>query len=335
MNLVQRAVQYGGELAPLVISKGLTSGTGLMNPSIFIDNDGDILVNLRHVNYTLYHAENKQLFSSRWGPLSYLHPEKDLRLVTTNYLCRLDKNLKMTDYAKVDTSALDVPPIWEFVGEEDCRLVQWDNEYYLIGVRRDTTTNGEGRMELSKIEIDKANWNVKEVSRLRIPTPGLNNSYCEKNWVPILDKPYHFIKWCSPVEVVRAHPTEPKCDQISFRQNLTPPSDQRGSSQLIRWGNMYISIHHEVILFKNYLGQKDGLYFHRLAVWDDQLNLVGLSPNKFTFLDGRVEFCVGIAEFQGDLLISFGFQDNAAFVLRTPRGVVEDMIMEALTYEFN
>ena len=335
MNLVQRAVKYGGKLAPLVISKGLTSGTGLMNPSIFIDNDGDILVNLRHVNYTLYHAENKQLFPSRWGPLSYLHPEKDLRLVTTNYLCRLDENLNMINYAKVDTSLLDSTPIWEFVGEEDCRLVQWDGDYYIIGVRRDTTTNGEGRMELSKIEIDKENWNVKEVSRLRIPTPGLNNSYCEKNWVPILDKPYHFIKWCSPVEVVKADPTEPKCDQVSFRQNLTPPSDQRGSSQLIRWGNMYISIHHEVILFKNYLQQKDGLYFHRLAVWDDQLNLVGLSPNKFTFLDGRVEFCVGMAEFQGDVLISFGFQDNAAFVLRTPRAVIEDMILEALTYEFN
>ena len=67
MNLVQKSVQHGGKLAPLVISEGLTSGTGLMNPSIFIDNDGDILVNLRHVNYTLYHAEGEQRFPSRWG----------------------------------------------------------------------------------------------------------------------------------------------------------------------------------------------------------------------------------------------------------------------------
>ena len=56
MNLVQKAVQYGGKLAPLVIEKILTSGTGLMNPSIFIDDDGEILVNLRHTNYTLYHS---------------------------------------------------------------------------------------------------------------------------------------------------------------------------------------------------------------------------------------------------------------------------------------
>lgn len=336
MNLVQRAVKYGGKLAPLVISKGLTSGTGLMNPSIFIDNDGDLLVNLRHVNYTLYHSENTQKFPSRWGPLSYLHPEKDLRLVTNNYICRLDKDLNMTNYAKVDTSLLDTTPIWEFVGEEDCRLVQWDGDYYIIGVRRDTTTNGEGRMELSKIEIDKTNWIIKEVSRLRIPTPGPNNSYCEKNWVPIVDRPYHFIKWASPVEVVRTWPdSPPRCEQVSLRQGIVAPSDQRGGSQLIRWGSMYISVPHEVMLFKNYLGQKDGFYHHRLAVWDDQLNLVGLSPKKFTFLDARIEFCVGAAEFEGDLLLTFGFQDNAAFVLRVPRGVVEDMIMEALTYEFN
>ena len=56
MNLVEKAVQHGGKLAPLVIPHGLTSGTGLMNPSIFIDDKGNILVNLRHVNYTLYHG---------------------------------------------------------------------------------------------------------------------------------------------------------------------------------------------------------------------------------------------------------------------------------------
>lgn len=333
MNLVQKSVQHGGKLAPLVIEKGLTSGTGLMNPSIFIDDDGDILVNLRHVNYTLVHAENEQKFPSRWGPLSYLHPEKDQRLVTTNYVCRLNKDLEMTDYAQIDTSEFDVAPLWEFVGEEDCRLVQWEGDYYVIGVRRDTTTHGEGRMELSKISINKYAWEVKEISRMRIPAPKDNNSYCEKNWAPVLDKPYHFIKWTSPTEVVRTYPELPaRCDQVSVRQGIVAPTDQRGSSQLVRWGNVYISIQHEVELFKNYLGQKDGLYYHRLAVWDDQLNLVGLSPERFTFLDGRIEFCVGAAEFEGDLLISFGFQDNAAFVLRTPRIIVEQMIVEALSY---
>ena len=332
MNLVQQAVAQGGKLAPLVIPKGLTAGTGLMNPSIFIDDDGDILVNLRHVNYTLYHAENEQKFPSRFGPLSYLHPEKDHRLITVNYICQLNDDLVMTNYAKVDTSALDVEPIWEFVGEEDCRLMKWDGNYYLVGVRRDTTTNGVGRMEYSRIEIDKANWVVKEVNRIRIPAPDPNTSYCEKNWVPVIDKPYHFIKWSMPTELVYANPNEAKCEQVFVKQTIPAPADQRGSSQVIRWGSMYISITHEVNLFKNYLKQKDAIYRHRLLLWDDQLNLIGLTK-AFSFLDARVEFCVGAVIHKGDLLVSFGFQDNAAFVLRVPKLVVEDMILEALNYE--
>jgi hypothetical protein len=336
-NLVQRAVAAGGKLAPLVISEGLTSGTGLMNPSVFVDGDGDILVNLRHVNYTLYHSENKQQFNSRWGPLSYLHPEGDQALRTTNYVCRLDSNLSMTDYAQVDTSEFDVKPLWEFTGLEDCRLVEWNEEYYLVGVRRDTTPHGEGRMEFSKITIDKENWVVKEVARSRIPAPEPNNSYCEKNWVPIIEKPFHLLKWTSPTEIVHAHPEQepPTCEQVFVRPTtIIPPADQRGSSHLVKWGGIYISIMHEVDLFKNYLEQKDGIYRHRLAVWDDQLNLVGLSPDNFSFLEGRIEFCAGAAEYMGDLLVSFGFQDNAAFVLRVPRVIVQDMIVEALSYEF-
>lgn len=332
MNLVQKAVAHGGKLAPLVIPHGLTAGTGLMNPSVFIDDNGEILVNLRHVNYTLYHAENEQKFPSPFGPLSYLHPEKDQRLVTVNYLCHLNYDLEIIKHAKVDTSELDVEPIWTFVGEEDCRLVQWDKDYYLIGVRRDTTTNGQGRMEYSKIKIDWSSWSVKEVSRVRINAPAPNTSYCEKNWVPIIDKPWHFIKWTMPTELVKADPLTGECEQIFVKQTAPAPADQRGSSQLIPWGNMYISITHETTLMKNYLKQKDAIYRHRLVVWDKQLNLVGLSK-EFSFLDGRVEFCVGAAVFQDDLLISFGFQDNAAFVLRVPQLVVEDLIMEALDYE--
>lgn len=331
MNLVEKAVTHGGKLAPLVISDGLTSGTGLMNPSVFVDDEGEILVNLRHVNYTLYHAENKQRFPSRWGPLSYLHPEKDQRLVTVNYLCRLDKNLSMTNWTKVDTERFDVTPIWEFVGLEDARLVQWKGQYYLVGVRRDTTTNGVGRMEYTHLDLDKTTWTAKEIKRVRIPAPAPDISYCEKNWVPILDQDFLFLKWHTPTEVVRAEPERPETKQVILKEAIASPKDLRGSSHIVPWGNIYISISHEVDLFKNYLEQKDAIYRHRLIVWDKEMNLVGMSQ-AFSFLDANVEFCAGAAKYGEDLLISFGFQDNAAFILRTPKAVVEDLILEALEY---
>jgi len=337
MNLVQKAVNAGGKLAPIVIPKDITFGTGLMNPSVMIDDDGDILVNLRHTNYTLFHSENTQKFPTRWGPLAYLHPEKDPKLGTTNYLVRMNNDLKVTDYCLIDTTKNDVIPVWEFVGLEDARLVKWDNKYYMIGVRRDVKPNGEGRMELVEIKINKKKWEAKEKSRIRIPAPGEDNSYCEKNWYPIVDKPYHFIKWTSPVEVVRTYPElPPRCEQVVVKPGLPVKSDLRGGSQMIRWDeNTYISIAHETDLSWNYLGQKDGLYRHRLCVWNNEFNLIGVSPEEFSFLDAKIEFCAGAAKLKEDLLISFGFQDNAAFILKVTKDVVEQMIEEALKNEIN
>jgi predicted GH43/DUF377 family glycosyl hydrolase len=332
MNMVQKAVQRGGKITSLIIPKEDTLGTGLMNPSLFVDDDGDLLCILRHINYTLYHSENEQRFPSVWGPLSYLHPEDDMHLRTTNYLCRLDKDLNIVNYTKIDTSKLDVTPIWEFVGLEDARLVKWGGKYYATGVRRDTTTNGQGRMELSELEIDKDAWTAKEISRVRIEAPNDKSSYCEKNWMPILDNEYQYIKWTSPTEVVQASPDTTESKTLSIIQGAVSTTDQRGGSPVIKWGEYYIAITHEVVLFKNYLKQKNGTYKHRLCVWDSSFKLIGLSPESWSFLDAQIEFCCGAAIVNNNLILGFGYSDNAAFALEVPTVVVEDMIKEALTY---
>lgn len=332
MNLVHRAVSNGGKITPLIIPKEVTSGTGLMNPSLFIDDDGDLLCILRHINYTLYHSENEQRFPSVWGPLSYLHPENDMTLRTTNYFCRLDKDFNIVNYTKIDTSKLDVTPIWEFVGLEDARLVKWNDKYYATGVRRDTTTNGQGRMELSELEIDKVNWTAKEISRVRIEAPIDKSSYCEKNWMPILDRPYQYIKWTSPTEVVQASPDTTESTSLVIVPGAVPTADQRGGSQVIKWGEHYIAITHEVVLFKNYLEQKNGTYRHRICVWDSEFKLIGLSPESWSFLDAQIEFCAGAVIVNNNLVLGFGYSDNAAFALEIPNAIVEEMIQEALTY---
>ena len=177
MSFVKKVLENGGFIKPLIVDSDLTKGTGLLNPSVFIDEFGNILVNIRHIQYTLYHAELNK-YEHQWGPLVYLHPENDLTLTTTNYISKLNSNLDIEYTTKVDTSLLDKPPLWEFVGLEDCRLFRWNDKTYLCGVRRDTTTHGEGRMELSEIVFQ--NKQAKEISRVRIPAPGDNKSYCER-----------------------------------------------------------------------------------------------------------------------------------------------------------
>jgi FkbM family methyltransferase len=318
-GLVSVALSRGGSLHPLIIPAEKTNGTGLMNPSIYVDGDR-ILCNIRHVNYTLYHSENKK-FQHRYGPLQYLHPENDRHLRTWNYLAVLDPNLNIETVDQIDTSALDVEPIWEFVGLEDARVVRWCGRLYYTGVRRDTTVNGQGRMELSEIQ------DLREISRQRMPAPGTDTSYCEKNWMPVLDQPYTYVKWTNPTEVVRYDPLtkETKTIFIDERSRIPNLPDPRGSSQVIPYGEFYLALTHEVDLFKSEHGQKDAVYRHRFIVWNRDWEMIRVTPS-FSFMNADIEFCCGAAWLGDDLALSFGYQDNAAFVLRMPRTLLDDLI---------
>jgi hypothetical protein len=149
--------------------------------------------------------------------------------------------------------------------------------------------------------------------------------------MPILDKPYHFVKWAMPTEIVKANPDKPECEQVLVKQTPSVPIDQRGGTNIVSWGDYYIAFTHEVKLWRNYLNQKDSVYRHRMIVWDKEFNFVGLSKS-FAFLDTPIEFCVGAAVRNGKLLLSFGVQDNAAFVLEIPKKVVNGLVTEAMAY---
>jgi hypothetical protein len=323
-NLVKNCLENGGDIIPLIIPSELTNGTGITNPSILLDQ-GKILLNIRHVGYSLYLCENKQKFQTKWGadysPFCYLHPEDDCTLRTVNYLCELDSNTyDIKNYQRVDTSKLDKKPVWEFIGLEDARLVRWDNRLFMCGVRRDTKTNGEGRMELSEI-VDGV-----EINRFRIEPPNNPNSYCEKNWMPILDKPFHFIKWSNPTEVVEVDLDNLKSKTVYMSPNFKQlKRDIRGGSQLIKIDNYYVAVTHEVDLWNTKHGKKDGRYYHRFVIWNENFEIIKVS-DEFNFMTAGVEFCCGITQHDDNILITFGYQDNASFLLKLPLKYIKKLL---------
>jgi hypothetical protein len=319
-NLAKQVIKNGGSIIPLIIPSSETNGTGLLNPSIFND-DGKLILNLRHVNYTLYHCEGEQLFINRWGPLAYLNPENDIKLRTNNFFCELDNDFTIKFHSKVNTSKHDIEPVWEFIGLEDGRVVRWDNKLYLCGVRRDVKENGEGRMELS--ELSSGKLFTKEVNRSRIEPPNDPNSYCEKNWMPVIDMPYHFVKWTNPTEVVKVDPITNTSETVILKSQIGNFNNLRGGSQVIPYKDKRICVIHECDLFKNKLEQKDAKYTHRFIIWDKDWNIEHIS-DPFSFMGGEIEFCCGIAEYKDDLLITFGFQDNAAYLLKMPKVFFDD-----------
>jgi hypothetical protein len=332
-SFAKTVLEDGGDIHPLIIPSELTNGTGLMNPSI-LNVDEKLIVNIRHVNYTFYHSE-KKLFQHPWGPLTYLHPENDMHLRTENYYCELNDSFDITRFNKIDTSKFDTySPMWDFVGLEDARLIEWNGKLFTSGVRRDTTSSGQGRMELCEIEVREDS--VTEISRWRINPPKDPNSYCEKNWMPVLDQPFVYVKWCNPVEVVKVNdvPTEEKVFESYCVDSKTihlgnklnfEKRDPRGGSQIISFEGYYISLTHEVDLFKSETGRKDGVYRHRFVVWDRDWNVVKYTKD-FSLMNGHTEFACGMCYHKGKILITFGFQDNAAYILEVKKDTLKKVL---------
>lgn len=339
-GLATYALKRGATLHPVILPKAvLGNETGIMNPSIFV-NEGKILLNVRHVNYILYHSEGKK-FPHQWGPLVYVHPENDVALKTHNVMCELDGNLNLVNAGRVNMK-LDTAPTWNFVGLEDARLFNWDNKLYLCGVRRDCYDDkGKGRMELCHIKFDIEEQEWQEISRHPIPAPGDDSSYCEKNWMPINDMPYHFVKWCNPIQVVKFDIEKGTTEVVHEDTGERAPfeKDFRGGSQVVRINdNQRMAFIHETNLLRDPFGRKDGDYSHRVLIWDNDWNLVHAS-RKFHFLgtywdhvtdtDYNIEFVTGMALVGNDILVSFGFQDNASFILKMSQNVFLDFLKEA------
>jgi len=319
---------YGGDIVPLFINNDEISGTGLCNPSIFVDDKVRLI--LRHVEYSLWHSESGKHQSTFQGSLSYYHRDDVNELKTNNYYCELDENtFEIKSYHKIDTSTLDVDPLWVFIGLEDARIVNWLNKYYLCGVRRDTTTNGQGRMELSEIEINDDS--VREVNRSRIEVEDVD-SYCEKNWMPVLTKPFHFVKWTNPTEVVKVNLDSCKAECIYKGDKINSLyRDIRGGTPLIDWfNNTYLCITHETdFVLEDINGHKDVDYYHRFIIFNEDFTIKYIS-DYFNFMCARVEFCIGLAEYKDDILITFGFQDNGSYLLKVSKQSLKNLLENEL-----
>tara|TARA_R100000657_G_C4681050_1_gene129672 strand:- start:1560 stop:2594 length:1035 start_codon:yes stop_codon:yes gene_type:complete len=333
-NLVDLSIKHGGFIKPLIIPEDKTGGTGLCNATVYIDDYEGIIVNVRHVGYMMHHVEFEQKYWGLWGAMQYMNPENFCFLETTNYLCHLDEDLNQIDYHKIDTTKFDKTPLWDFIGQEDVRIFRWNNKFYTCGVRRDIDTIGTGRMEMC--EVIPYNEGFKEITRDRIEVPE-KETYLEKNWMPVLDMPYHFIRHADPIELVKVDCENKNCKVIvkkswseKISKNKLDGCDLRGGSQVIPFGEYRLCITHECFFPWHPVGNgKDAHYYHRFVFYDKDWNIAKVSK-RFKFMDAMIEFNCGLAERDNDLIITFGYQDNAAYILSMPKIVLSEIEYEKL-----
>lgn len=284
------------------------------NPSVCVHNNS-IITNIRGVNYFLWSDEHNR-FNSVNGPYCYI-TDSDRgvwKQISENYIG------VNGEFKKIDSES---PDRWSFVGVEDIRLVSWNNTLYSIAGRRDYWSNGEGRVVMAEICLDGRYENEKILEYEY-------SNFCEKNWVPIEDMPYHFIRWVNPTQIIKADPETGNCQLVLEKE--FPPHEyksycdmqMRGSTQVIRVDDYYVTIIHLCRLEINEKDEKCNVeYPHQLLVWDSDWNVVYLSK-PFSFANFKVEFTNGMCYQDGTFYVSFALQDNMAFLLSIDKDSVRN-----------
>ena len=89
-------------------------------------------------------------------------------------------------------------------------------------------------------------------------------------------------------------------------------TELRGSSQAIPWKDGYLGVSHEVE-FTN-TGRH---YYHRFVYFDDNCFATSASE-PFYFLFPGIEFANGIAVWRGNVVVSFGHEDERALLAVVP-----------------
>jgi len=236
----------------------------------YVCHKGVHMMNTRFVNYWLYPSG------------AYLFKDPESRIITKNFVSVLDDAFSTDGFTEVIEEGL-VCHGGSIYGLEDIRLYnRADGELGFIGTSVNYSGQGRGRI-ISGI------FNGERYTDCRVLNPPNPDSWCEKNWIPIIkDGADHFIyKWW-PFEagIIKDNTL---VITTTWEHKTPMLSNVRGSSTFVPCpdGTGLIGVVHF-----SYEGSPRR-YYHMLVLLDQNT----LQPLKysdfFVFNEASIEFCIG------------------------------------------
>lgn len=266
------------------------------NPSIAKDGDGRLAVIVRCVNYLLG-EEDGIWFREDPGPNTH------------NYFGFLDDDLRQQELIKVDDDEIRKMRAPARDGLEDARLFWWDNDWWFVCTALHHGPRTRGTMALARLR----GLRVGHFEFLHSP----HGRDIEKNWaVCINDKSLSVVYSHHPSESYELAPNRHRL-HIGHCQALDGWS---GGSQLIRYGDDWISVVHQRRKHRSRV-----YYTHRLVRYDHNLCPVHVG-REFYFRGSQVEFCAGLVEHRGEYVMSFGVKDREAWLVRITKAHLECLL---------
>jgi len=243
----------------------------------YVCHKGNHIINTRIVNYWLYPN----------GAYHIKDPQGHIR--TRNICSRIDEtSLLPLDYNEIVVKEGELQCHGGSIyGLEDIRL--YTNAAGELGfIASSINYSGMGRNRMVRGVYDMDNGRFRDCVVLIPPDP---NSWCEKNWIPLIHKGVeHFIYRWSPFEVgvIKKMPDgEQLVITTRWEHNLPMFSKIRGSTPFIDVEDGLLGVVHF-----SYEGSPRR-YFHMLILLDKDTMLPIKYSDYFVFNKVSIEFCIG------------------------------------------
>ncbi|MFM9108007.1 MAG: hypothetical protein ACKOWF_15065, partial [Chloroflexota bacterium] len=279
----------------------LPAGWRAVNPTIAADGDGFVAL-VRATNWSYPHS----------GP----DPASGLPGVVSEYwVQRIDASLRpLAPPVRLRDLTPQDELIFEYVrGNEDYRLFRVGDRWLAsASTWRKPAGGGRPGIRIGLFDVD-LEGDAPSVGNPRWMSDG-SNGVQEKNWMPAVSGSELKFVYCSlPTVTVR-------CDvatgSISLAHNHAAPATAggfRGGTQLIPDGDTWLALVHEFAVWEK--GTRT--YLHRIVRFGPEFNIIEMSL-PFRLQGGDIEFAAGMARAGDRFLITFGVDDDSAWVASVP-----------------
>lgn len=253
--------------------------------SSYIRYNGNDFLNTRYVNYWI--AENGH----------YLFHDKSHKIKNKNVLSILNENANypQVNYEITENIVMNHPYYGKPIstGLEDIRLFEHNGKVKYVATTIGYTSHGKPRIIVG--DYDLVHFQINNGDIIEPPT----DTYCEKNWIPIVkkgtipnvnDELLFIYKW-HPMQIGKITTKEDKTHYLEIIENIEIDSlifhRLRGSTPFMETDEGLLGIVH---FSEQYTPRH---YYHMIVLLDKENFNVLKYSNTFCFEKLGIEFCIG------------------------------------------
>jgi len=149
-----------------------------------------------------------------------------------------------------------------------------------------------------------------------------NTDRPEKNWLPFIEKDSPKFLYSVDPLIIRQPLSQRGYVDLPVEHRIAL-DNERGSSQVLPFEGGYLFVTHSVTAGSS--GKR--IYRHRFIHMTNEYKIAGVSEPFYFNGKFNIEFCAGMCR-QGDsLLLSYGFEDNTAWIVIIPEYQLYDILI--------